>query len=187
MNFGKTVLLLACVCASASQARADARSDVLAGIQRCGVIHDDRVWLDCVYGANQPMRAQLGLAPAPEFQQRLVPSVQLGAPPQQMDLASAPRPAPRANKKPGFFSTMLGIAPPVTVSHMASYRYDDNGAFIVTLENGQEWRQTDFQGDKAIWVKNPSAYKVTISNSAFGTFTLHTDESPTTYKVERLK
>jgi hypothetical protein len=186
MNIVKIALIAACICTGATQALADARSDVLAGIQRCGVIRDDRVWLDCVYGANQPMRAQLGLAPAPEFQQRLVPQVQLGAPPQQMDLAPA-RPAPRANKKPGFFSTMLGIAPPVAVSRMAAYRYDDNGAFIVTLENGQEWRQTNVLGDKVIWVKKPSAYMVTIANAAFGTYSLHTDENPQAYKVERLK
>jgi hypothetical protein len=188
MNNVKVVLIAACVCAGASQARADARSDVLAGIQRCGVIRDDRVWLDCVYGANQPMRAQLGLAPAAEFQQRLVPQVQFGAPQQQMDLAPAStRPVPRANKKPGFFSTMLGIAPPVAVSRMAACRYDDHGAFVVTLENGQEWRQTDVQGNKVIWVKKPSAYMVTIANAAFGTYSLHTDENPQAYKVERLK
>src|SRR5881397_3138140 len=108
MNMGKLFLFMACVCAAATQARADARSDVLAGIQRCGAIHDDRVWLDCVYGANQPMRSQLGLSPAPEFQQRLVPQASTIAPPMQMssDAAQpAAQSAPRGNKKPGFFST----------------------------------------------------------------------------------
>src|SRR6187551_3725778 len=102
MNIGKTILMAALGCVAASQAQADPRSDVLAGIQRCGVINDDRVWLDCVYGANQPMRARLGLAPAPEFQQRLVPPVQLGSIAPQMDSGAArPTPAP-SNKKPGF-------------------------------------------------------------------------------------
>ena len=62
-------------------AGADTRDDVLAGVARCGVIHDDRVWLDCVYGAQQPMRARLGLTPAPELQQRLVPGANVAPPP----------------------------------------------------------------------------------------------------------
>jgi hypothetical protein len=70
---------------------------------------------------------------------------------------------------------------------MASYRYDQNGAFIVALENGQQWRQTDTLGGKALWTKKPSAYTVTITNGAFGSFGLRTDESPHSYKVERLK
>src|ERR1700722_15691587 len=49
------------------------RDDVLFGISRCGGIADDRTWLDCVYGAAQPMRAKLGLPPAPASQQALVP------------------------------------------------------------------------------------------------------------------
>jgi hypothetical protein len=189
MTIGKTILLLACGCLAASHAQADARSDVLAGIQRCGVIHDDRVWLDCVYGANQPMRGQLGLSPAPEFQQRLVPPPGTIAPPLQMDASpperTASRPGPR--KKPGFFSSLLGNAAPVAVSRMAAYRYDGTGAFIVTLENGQEWHQIDAQGIKPSWGKEPSAYRVTITDGAFGTYNLRSSDSPNSYKVERLK
>ena len=192
MNLGKTILLLACACLAASQARADARSDVLAGIQRCGVIHDDRVWLDCVYGANQPMRGQLGLSPAPEFQQRLVPPASIIAPPMQMESVMAPvqpasRPAPRSNRKPGFLSNLLGNAPPAAVSRMASYRYDGNGAFIVALENGQEWRQTNLESGKVTWLKKPSAYTVTITQGAFDSFSLRTNDNPQSFKVERLK
>ena len=67
------MVLAAGILASVASAQADTRDDIIAAIQRCGVIHDNRVWLDCAYGAIQPMRAQLGLQPAPEFQQRLVP------------------------------------------------------------------------------------------------------------------
>lgn len=184
MAIHKTALALACVCAT--PALADARSDVLAGIQRCGVIHDDRVWLDCVYGANQPMRAQLGLSPAPEFQQRLVPPVQLGVAPQQMS-SSAPPTQAVPGTKPGFMTRMLGMDPPLAVSRMTSYRFDGSGAFIVALQNGQEWRQTDVLGGKVSWTKKPSAYTVTITKGTFGSFGLRTDDNPRSYKVERLK
>ena len=70
------LLFLIVLCAIppiATAANANARDDVLAGISRCGGISDDRSWLDCVYGAAQPMRAQLGLLPALASQQKLVP------------------------------------------------------------------------------------------------------------------
>src|ERR1044072_3747176 len=67
------MIVLGGIAAAMPQAHADTRDDIRAGIERCGVIHDNKVWLDCVYGAIQPMRSQLGLQPAPEFQQRLVP------------------------------------------------------------------------------------------------------------------
>jgi hypothetical protein len=166
------------------QAIADTRDEVIAGIERCGVIHDDRVWLDCVYGANQPMRTRLGLQPAPEFQQRLVPSPQLSSalPPPRV----ASRPAP-PRRKPGFFDTLLGTEQPVAVSKMTSYRYEKSGAFVVALENGQEWRQTDVEGGTSSWNKSPAAYTVTIVSGAFGSYSLRTADNPHSYKVERVK
>ena len=50
------------------------RNDVMANIERCSAITDNRVWLNCFYGAAQPMRAQLGLPPAPDSQVALVKS-----------------------------------------------------------------------------------------------------------------
>jgi hypothetical protein len=187
MNIGKTILMAALGCIAASQAQADPRSDVLAGIQRCGVINDDRVWLDCVYGANQPMRAQLGLSPAPEFQQRLVPPVQLGVVAPQPMSSNAPSAQAVPRSKPGFMTRMLGMDAPLAVSRMTSYRFDGSGAFIVALQNGQEWRQTDVLGGKVSWLKKPSDYTVTITKGTFGSFGLRTDDNPRSYKVERLK
>jgi hypothetical protein len=45
-------------------ASTDPRADVIAGSSRCDGIPDNRTWLDCYYGAAQPLRAQLGLPPA---------------------------------------------------------------------------------------------------------------------------
>jgi hypothetical protein len=189
MTIKRLFLICGGVFLAASQTQAGTRDDVIAGVERCGVIHDDRVWLDCVYGAQQPMRAQLGLPPAPEFQQRLVPPAgtmmpaQIGTATPVTGIAARPAP-PR--KKAGFFATLIGAAPPVTVSRMMSYRYDKNGAFIVTLDNGQEWRQTDVVGGTASWLKAPASYKVTISQGAFGSYSLSTDDSPRAFKVERV-
>ena len=48
----------------AAPAQARPRDDALSGTIRCGVIADSRQWLDCYYGAAQPVRAALGLGSA---------------------------------------------------------------------------------------------------------------------------
>src|ERR1700749_2359927 len=75
-------------------AMAAPRDDVLFGISRCGGIADHRTWLDCVYGAAQPMRSKLGLPPAPASQQALVPPPIPGqTAPQAMAMAAPQAPA----------------------------------------------------------------------------------------------
>jgi hypothetical protein len=65
-------LLLAGIAALAiTPAQARGRDDVMAGAYRCAVISDDKMWLDCFYGAAQPVRAQLGFPAAPDAQVRL--------------------------------------------------------------------------------------------------------------------
>jgi hypothetical protein len=56
---------------TALPAAARPRDDALAGAFRCAVIGDARQWLDCYYGAAQPVRAGLGLAPATAAQVKL--------------------------------------------------------------------------------------------------------------------
>ncbi len=73
MNLRQIALLVLGTCAGLAPAAADPRQDVMSGAQRCAGIADNRVWLDCFYGSAQPMRALLGLPPAPINQQRLVP------------------------------------------------------------------------------------------------------------------
>ena len=100
---------------------ADARDDVLSAIARCNVIHDNRVWLDCVYGAQQPMRALLGLPPAPEYQQRLVPPAgscrrppdphRRLRPSRRTGLRTASQPVRRG--RAGFLGNLFGENPPV--------------------------------------------------------------------------
>lgn len=58
---------------NAPPAHASPRDQVRAGSLRCDGITDERAWLDCYYGAAQPVRADLGLPPAPQSQQNLVP------------------------------------------------------------------------------------------------------------------
>jgi len=72
------VLSLLFVTLTANPVRAGARDEVLSAAFHCAGIADTRQWLDCYYGAPQPLRAQLGLAPAPTWQSRLNSSPQPG-------------------------------------------------------------------------------------------------------------
>jgi len=62
-------------------AAARPRDDAMSGAFRCGAIGDTRTWLDCYYGAAQPVRAALGLKPVPATQSQLVARPPAGTPP----------------------------------------------------------------------------------------------------------
>ena len=156
-------------------AKADPRDDVVAGMMHCAVITDDRQWLECYYGAAQPMRARLGLPPAPQSQQQLLQQHYAGAPvypvtpaapalaplvpvpqtqyrpqPQyqaQQQLASrAPSGPPPMPKSRGLLADFIGGSDIVRDAPMQSYSFASDGSFTVTLTDGQVWQQV---GDDA--------------------------------------
>ncbi|MFO1248789.1 MAG: hypothetical protein U1E93_11330 [Alphaproteobacteria bacterium] len=65
----------------AAPASARPRDDALTGAIRCGVVADSRQWLDCYYGAAQPVRAALGMAPALAAQVKLASAPPAGGVP----------------------------------------------------------------------------------------------------------
>jgi hypothetical protein len=177
------VFVAAMMLAFAAPAYADTRDDVMAAMRRCSIIQDDRTWLDCTYGAQQMMRAKLGLPPAPEFQQRLVPPASTPLP---SVAAAAPQrfapPAPQPRRSSGFLG-LGGSSPPLAVSTLARVQYDNQGAFVVTLENGQVWRQANV-GDGRKAALRPGA-RVAITSGSLWTYNLKADGDPHYYKVER--
>ena len=68
-----TLVLLGLVLFSSVALADPTRDEVVSGVERCAGLTDNRTWLDCFYGSAQPMRALLGLAPAPPAQVKLVP------------------------------------------------------------------------------------------------------------------
>jgi hypothetical protein len=71
MRLPLMLLLIASAALLSSAAKARPRDEAMMGAFRCAVVADSRQWLDCYYGAAQPVRAQLGLSPAPAGQARL--------------------------------------------------------------------------------------------------------------------
>jgi hypothetical protein len=163
----------------------DTRDDVYAAMQRCRIIQDDRAWLDCTYGAQQPMRARLRLSPAPEFQQRLVPpaasSLGVAVVPQSMLPSAQPPPSVQPHRRASFMQILTGSAPPVAVSALASVQYDSQGAFVATLQNGQVWHQVNAVGARA---PLKVGARITVTPGALGSYNLQASNAPSTYKVE---
>lgn len=138
------------------------RDDVRAGSSRCDAIADDRAWLDCYYGAAQPMRAKLGLPPAPATQTLLVPPPMPGAPPAAVAARTPPPEPPDAVDT--FFHKLLSHenVKAEAPTRMASYSFDKSGFFTVTLANGEVWRQSSVDSVQANWKGRPASYVVTI-------------------------
>ena len=149
------------------------RDTVLSGALRCYAIVDERQWLDCYYGAAQPMRARLGLSPAP----------QKAAPPALA--MAAPIPAPPPDRFPQGPASPRGSSQ--VVSPMTAYSFSKVRNFTVTLANGQVWRQLSGDPNYAHWKKPAASYVVTINHGAFRSFNLQVKDSPGVFKVERIQ
>lgn len=159
-------LALALLCASMLPAAADMRDDILDNAKRCNAIADDQHWLDCYYGVAQPMRAKLGLVPAPQSQQRMLPSQ-------------------RANT--GLVASILGEAQMADISAtLSAYSFNSSGLFTVTLSNGQVWVQSPNDEKRARWSRPAGTMTVKISPGAFGTFNMVIEGQGQAYKVKRL-
>jgi len=182
-------LVAAAWLACASPALADpTRDQVMDGAARCEGIPDNRVWLDCFYGSAQPMRATLGLSPAPDSQTRLVPAP--GAAYGGAATAGAPAAARRAAAKPkseGFWSSIIGDTKPLAHdAPMMAYGFGSDGRFTVTMADGHIWKQADSDVRLARWKKPATSYKVTINN---GTSTDNYDMrvEGVVYRVNRVR
>ncbi len=163
--------------ASVRPAAAGTRDDVMNASARCAAITDDRAWLDCYYGAAQPMRAQLGLSPVPQRQLALVPPPGKGAPPHSQAAAQP---------KPGFFGRLFAHEGVSQERQMISYSFDGGHLFTVTLSDGSVWRQSPDDPHRANWGKPPQAYRVSVSEGYNGTGVLDPNDG-FQYEVQRVR
>jgi hypothetical protein len=163
ITFFRTLLIAVCML-SAGPALAAPRDDALAGISRCAGLTDDRVFLDCLYGAAQPLRAELGLPPASPAQIRLVPPALAPASPlvaREMALASG-------------------------ALRMTSYDFSPTGRFTVTLSNGEVWGQAPQDNRLARWKKPAGSYIITVTKNWAGSYQLDI-KGDHTYFVQQVK
>jgi hypothetical protein len=186
----RTSLLLALL--AVTPAAAGPREDVYGASQRCAAITDDRSWLECYYGAAQPMRGQLQLPPAPASQTALIPAPIPGAPAYQPAAPSSALAARTVPPKPGPVSRTLdflaGGSILVSSAPLKSYQAGKQGTgFTVVLADGQVWQQADDQPRLLRWRNGPEAHKITIWKGAMNSFNLGFDDENDRYKVRRVK
>jgi hypothetical protein len=158
------------------------RDEVMAGAARCAGITDNRSWLDCFYGSAQPMRALLGLPPAPPAQTKLVP------PPGAAYVSpEAGRYAPPPQKSHGFIADILGSSKPVASNvPMESYKFGRDGTFTVVLKDGQTYRQKESDLVFAKWNRPASTYLVTIISDSSDFVLKVKDEPGVAFHVRRM-
>ena len=76
------------------------------------------------------------------------------------------------------------------VNNQPLQSYDiKNGAFVVTLTDGQVWAQTDEDAAKrpVRWREPANSMRVSISQGAMGTFNLVVGDENRSYKVKRVR
>jgi hypothetical protein len=168
---------------AALPASAGPREDTLSGISRCATLSDDRTFLECVYGAAQPLRAKLGLPPARDAQIRLVPPATAALPQSTPSRADMPPAARQEGNNGGIIGDLFGKNP----LHMVSYSFDPRGLFTVTLSNGEVWRQDPNDTNYAHWSGKAANYPVTVTPGEFGKSRLSVRGEPGPYRVERVR
>lgn len=169
----------------ANPAQAGTRQDILDRAAQCSASLDDRTWLNCYYGAAQPMRAQLGLPPAPQSQTALVPSGINPASASSRPMAST---APVRSHKSGggFFSSLLGGDAVLSGVPATAYSFDSHGIFKIALSDGSIWQQLEDDDSFAQWRAPASHYLVSITTGSMGSFNLEVQGDNRSYKVRRL-
>jgi hypothetical protein len=152
---------------NASPRMAQVRDAVMASALRCYASESDRAWLDCYYAAAGPMRGELGLSPGPQV--AVVPAAMPPVQPQPDRFGLKELPASRDH----------------LATRMASYKFDLNHVFTVTLSNGQTWRQVSGDTHTAHWTAPASSYAVKITRGSFSSYNFQVEGSPEVFKVDR--
>jgi hypothetical protein len=187
VQFRSLIALAILTIPAAGPVLADPRDETLAGISRCASISDGRTFLDCIYGAAQPMRASLGLPPAPLSQTSLVPPPPGRPGSSQVNAASRTNITPVTHPQPaagGLFSQIFGGSAPAL--HMASYIFDSRGMFTVTLSDGEVWKQVATDTNYADWRGPAANYIVSLIDTSAGT-KMDVKGEPGPYAVQRLR
>jgi hypothetical protein len=174
--------LVGLIAAPAMAATDPTRDDVMLNLQRCASITDNRNWLNCFYGAAQPMRAQLGLPPAPEAQVSLVKNTPMTPPPMKDESSG---------------SGWLGIGNIFGSSgnaddnmaggmRLSAFSFGKDGLFTVTLADGEVWKQSPYDDLRASWSGPAAGYTVVVSADMMGSHTMRV-KGDKNYRVMRVK
>jgi hypothetical protein len=183
---------------------ADSRDQAKERMSRCDSLADTRQYLDCIYGAVQPLRSELGLAPAPQAASFTslfaAPPVTRPTPPRQPEEAGL-----LGSVFSGITGTRTTAVPPeqfglrnarpgpgrnvdrITARLTAFSLNRNTRAFTITLENGQVWSRGPSEEPLPPWKEPATSYVATIAYGAVGTFNLTIEGDRNLYKVQRVR
>jgi len=157
------------------------RDDVMLNLQRCSGIPDNRTWLNCFYGAAQPMRAQLGLPPAPEAQVSLVKNTPMTPPPMKQESGGGWLGIGNI-----FGSSTNDDSNMAGAMRLSAFSFGKDGLFTATLADGEVWKQSPYDDLRASWSEPPASYSVVVSSDMMGSHTMRV-KGDKNYRVIRVK
>ena len=84
------------------------------------------------------------------------------------------------------FASIFGSSKPLEAKmHMASFTMKD-GRFVITLTDGEIWKQDDADEGISNWKRDPSFYVVNVYEGALGSYNMEVSDDSHLYKVHRL-
>lgn len=186
-----------------SPAVADPRQDLIDDMAKCATVHDGTARLACYDALNPAVMAAQNQTPAapaagapptvaanpPTFD----PYRPLGVPsseqikPDQFGGENLAPPAP----PPGREAQAPAAPEPQTLDSITigvtDYSYNPYDKFLVILDNGQIWRQSESDTSAKAHFSKGEKNSVTISRGFLGSYNLVINDGGTVYKVKRLK
>lgn len=194
MNQRAFLLVSAVALFIATPVHAMTRDELLNAMNKCMAVADNSERLAC-YDALKP-QVREALAQTPEQAAKEESSSWFG-----LDNLFGGKPAPQVEPKQ-FGSDQLPAAaqakvnpPQITTireldsitATLTDYALTATGRFIVFLDNGQVWQQSESDTDTIHFRHDPKDNKVTISRGLMGTYDLKLNTANHIYKVRRQK
>jgi hypothetical protein len=175
---------------TASAAYAGVAEDLIAAINRCAGMPDEDTRHTCYDRLPAVVKSLTATATQTPAAAPMPATAATLPPPATMPAAT---PAPAAAAQPeskSFWGNLFDaddepLPADIITATVASHTLD-YGLFVVTLDNGQVWRQVAAQGDR-VPLSHEHKNQVKIWRRANGEFVLKIDNSPTKYHVRRIK
>ena len=197
MSIRLSVAALAAVVLCAGPALAASSSPLLRALDQCAGVTSDAARLACYDGLAPQVRAKVSGKPASQRTTALVKKRQqeswFG-----FDLGGLFGSSPADQTKPSQFGAdnlpvhvVKRNAKTQSIDSISAqlkdYAYNPFGKFIITLANGQIWKQLDADDAHAVFHKDPSANRVKITRGFLGSYNLYINGGYRVFKVRRLR
>ena len=197
MSIRLSVAALAALLLCAGPVYATSSSPLLQALDHCAGVSSDAARLACYDGLAPQVRAKVSGTPITQRTRALAQKRQqeswFG-----FDLGGLFGSSPSEQTKPSQFGqdnlpvhVVKRNATTQSIDSISArvkdYAYNPFGKFIVTLANGQIWKELSADDGHAMFHKDPSANHVKITRGFLGSYDLYINGSYRVFKVRRLR